>query len=59
MMCNLDHVTGYTAGVVPPGGGFTARVDLAHYIGAVVGDASRVGTISVISTREGRPTMGE
>lgn len=37
-----DHVTDCTAGDVPPVGGCTARIDLAHYLTTLIDDASRV-----------------
>lgn len=40
ILFDLDHRTDYTAGVVPPVGGFTARIDLAHYLTTLIDDAA-------------------
>ena len=44
ILVDLDHVTDYTAGLVPPVGGFTARTDLAHYLSRLIDDAASIGT---------------
>jgi putative NADH-flavin reductase len=59
ILFDLDHVTDYTAGMVPPVGGFTARSDLAHYLSRLIGDASSVGTTPIVSTTVGAPTFFE
>lgn len=56
---DLDHVTGYIAGDLPPVGGFTARTDLAHYMTTIIGDESSIGTTLVVSTTEGAPSFWE
>lgn len=59
ILFDLDHGTDYTAGVVPPVGGFTARIDLAHYLATLVDDAASIGTTPIVSTTEGAPTFWE
>jgi nucleoside-diphosphate-sugar epimerase len=59
ILFDLDHVTDYTAGMVPPVGGFTARTDLAHYLGRLIDDATSIGTTPIVSTTEGAPTFVE
>jgi uncharacterized protein YbjT (DUF2867 family) len=54
---DLDTPTGYVAGEVPPVGAFTARIDLARYMTALLGDDSTVGKTVVISTTEHVPTF--
>jgi len=49
--------TDYVAGVVPPVGGFTARIDLAHYLVELLDDPAGIGTVPIVSTTEGAPTM--
>ena len=59
ILFDLDHVTGYIAGDLPPVGGFTARTDLAHYMTTIIGDESSIGTTPVVSTTEGAPSFWE
>ncbi len=59
ILFDLDHPTGYIAGDVPPVGGFTARIDLAHYLTTLVDDAASIGTTPIVSTIEGAPTFWE
>jgi nucleoside-diphosphate-sugar epimerase len=59
ILFDLDHVTDYTAGMVPPVGGFTARTDLAHYLSRLIDDAASTGTTPIVSTTEGAPTFSE
>jgi putative NADH-flavin reductase len=59
ILFDLDHVTGYIAGDVPPVGGFTARIDLAHYLTTLIDDAATIGTTPIVSTTEGAPTFWE
>jgi putative NADH-flavin reductase len=59
ILFDLDHGTDYTAGVVPPVGGFTARVDLAHYLTTLIDDESSIGATPIVSTTEGAPTFWE
>jgi putative NADH-flavin reductase len=59
ILFDLDHGTDYTAGVVAPVGGFTARIDLAHYLATRVDDAASIGTTPIVSTTEGAPTFWE
>jgi hypothetical protein len=55
----LAHVIDYTAGVVPPVGGFTARIDLAHYLTTLIDDASSIGATPIVSTTDGAPSFWE
>jgi len=59
ILFNLDHVTDYTAGTVPPVGGFTARIDLADYLSGLIDDAASIGTTPIVSTIGGAPTFLE
>ncbi|MDT5051517.1 MAG: hypothetical protein QOD88_2997 [Mycobacterium sp.] len=59
ILFDLDKVTDYTAGDVPPVGGFTARIDLAHYLTTLIDDAASIGTTPIVSTIEGAPTFWE
>ncbi len=59
ILFDLDHGTDYTAGVVPPVGGFTARIDLAHYLTTLIDDAASIGATTIVSTAEGAPTFWE
>ena len=59
ILFDLDHGTDYTAGVVPPVGGFTARIDLAHYLTTLIDDESSIGATPIVSTTEGAPTFWE
>jgi len=59
ILFDLDHVTDYTAGTVPPVGGFTARIDLADYLSGLIDDAASIGTTPIVSTIEGAPTFLE
>lgn len=54
---NAHHVSDYTAGQVPPVGAFTARIDLAHYVSSIVGDASTYRSTPIVSTTEAAPTF--
>lgn len=54
---DADRVSDYTAGEVPPVGAFTARIDLAHYVSSIVGDASTYRTTPIVSTISGAPTF--
>jgi uncharacterized protein YbjT (DUF2867 family) len=59
ILFDLDHVTSYIAGDVPPAGGFTARIDLAHYLTTLIDDGASTGTTPIVSTTEGAPTFRE
>jgi putative NADH-flavin reductase len=59
ILFDVDHTTGYIAGDVPPVGGFTARIDLAHYLTTLIEDAASIGTTPIVSTTEGAPTFWE
>jgi putative NADH-flavin reductase len=59
ILFDLAHPTGYIAGDVPPVGGFTARIDLAHYLTTLVDDAASIGATPIVSTIEGAPTFWE
>ena len=59
ILFDLNTVTDYTAGVVPPVGGFTARYDLAHYLTTLIDDSASIGTTPIVSTTEGAPTFWE
>ncbi len=59
ILFDLDHLSGYFAGDVPPVGGFTARIDLAHYLTTLIGDAASIGNTTIVSTTEGAPTFWE
>lgn len=54
---DLPGPTEYHAGEVDPIGGFTARIDLAHYLLALADDAATVGRTVVVSTTEHTPTV--
>ena len=56
---DLDHVTDCTAGDVPPVGGFTARIDLAHYLTTLIDDASSIGATPIVSTTDGALSFWE
>ena len=49
--------TNYIAGEVDPVGAFTARVDLADYLLALVSDSTAIAKTVIVSTTEGTPTM--
>ena len=57
ILFDLDHVTDYTAGVVAPVGGFTARIDLANYLTSLIDDASSIGATPIVSTTDGAPSF--
>jgi putative NADH-flavin reductase len=59
ILFDLDRPTGYIAGDVPPVGGFTARIDLAHYLTTLIDDAASIGATPIVSTIEGAPTFWE
>ena len=59
ILFDLDHPTGYIAGDVPPVGGFTARIDLAHYLTTLIDDAASIGATPIVSTTDGAPTFWE
>jgi hypothetical protein len=59
ILFDLDHPTGYIAGDVAPVGGFTARIDLAHYLTTLIDDESSIGATPIVSTIEGAPTFWE
>jgi uncharacterized protein YbjT (DUF2867 family) len=54
---DLAEPTDYHAGEIDPIGGFTARIDLAHYLLALAGDRGTVGKTVVVSTTEHTPTV--
>ena len=54
---DLQAPTAYHAGDVDPIGGFTARIDLAHYLLALADDSATVGKTVVVSTTEHTPTV--
>jgi uncharacterized protein YbjT (DUF2867 family) len=54
---DLPEPTEYHAGEVDPIGGFTARIDLAHYLLALADDATTVRRTVVVSTTEHTPTV--
>ena len=54
---DLAEPTDYHAGEIDPIGGFTARIDLAHYLLALAGDQATVGKTVVVSTTEHTPTV--
>jgi putative NADH-flavin reductase len=54
---DLPEVTGYHAGDVDPVGAFTARIDLADYLLALVDDWRTIGKTVVVSTTEKTPTV--
>jgi uncharacterized protein YbjT (DUF2867 family) len=54
---DLPEPTGYHAGEVDPIGGFTARIDLAHYLLTLADDSATVGKTVVVSTTEHTPTV--
>jgi uncharacterized protein YbjT (DUF2867 family) len=54
---DLPAPTGYHAGAVDPIGGFTARIDLAHYLLTLADDPATVGRTVVVSTTEHTPTV--
>ena len=55
----VGFALGFVAGVVPPVGGFTARIDLAHYLTTLIDDAASIGATPIVSTTEGAPTFWE
>ena len=59
ILFDLDHPTGYIAGDVSPVGGFTARIDLAHYLTTLIDDAASIGATPIVSTTDGAPTFWE
>ncbi len=59
ILFDVDHTTGYIAGDVPPVGGFTARIDLAHFLTTLIDDAASIGATPIVSTTEGAPTFWE
>ena len=54
---DLPAPTDYHAGEVDPIGGFTARIDLAHYLLKLADDSATVGKTVVVSTTEHTPTV--
>ena len=54
---DLPAPTDYHAGEVDPIGGFTARIDLAHYLLALADDSATIGRTVVVSTTEHTPTV--
>ena len=52
---DLPAPTDYHAGEVDPIGGFTARIDLAHYLLTLADDSATVGKTVVVSTTEHTP----
>ena len=54
---DLPAPTDYHAGEVDPIGGFTARIDLAHYLLTLADDSATVGKTVVVSTTEHPPTV--
>jgi putative NADH-flavin reductase len=54
---DLSERTNYIAGEVDPVGAFTARVDLADYLLALVSDSTAIAKTVIVSTTEGTPTM--
>jgi uncharacterized protein YbjT (DUF2867 family) len=54
---DLPEPTDYHSGEVDPIGGFTARIDLAHYLLALADDRATVGKTVVVSTTEHTPTV--
>jgi uncharacterized protein YbjT (DUF2867 family) len=54
---DLPAPTAYHAGEVDPIGGFTARIDLAHYLLTLADDSATVGKTVVVSTTENTPTV--
>jgi uncharacterized protein YbjT (DUF2867 family) len=54
---DLPAPTDYHAGEVDPIGGFTARIDLAHYLLTLADDSATVGKTVVVSTTEHTPTV--
>jgi uncharacterized protein YbjT (DUF2867 family) len=54
---DLPEVTGYQAGEADPVGAFTARIDLADYLLALLDDSATIGKTVVISTTENTPTV--
>lgn len=54
---DAEQVSHYVAGMVPPVGAFTSRIDLAHYLMKVIDDTASIGTTPIVSTTEGAPTF--
>jgi len=54
---DLPAPTDYHAGEVDPIGGFTARIDLAHYLLTLADEPATVGKTVVVSTTEHTPTV--
>ena len=54
---DLDTPTHYIAGVVPPVGAFTARIDLADYVVTLADDERSIGKAPIVSTTEHAPTF--
>jgi uncharacterized protein YbjT (DUF2867 family) len=54
---DLPTPTDYHAGEVDPIGGFTARIDLAHYLLTLADDSATVGKTVVVSTTKHTPTV--
>lgn len=54
---DLPTPTDYHAGEVDPIGGFTARIDLAHYLLTLAGGSATVGKTVVVSTTKHTPTV--
>jgi hypothetical protein len=54
---DLPEQTDYVRGDVDPVGAFTARVDLANYLVAVVADADAVHQTTIVSTTVNTPSL--
>ena len=54
---DLPAPTDYHAGEVDPIGGFTARIDLAHYLLTLADDSATISKTVVVSTTEHTPTV--
>ncbi|HME48494.1 NAD(P)-dependent oxidoreductase [Mycobacterium sp.] len=54
---DLPSRTDYVAGEVDPVGAFTARIDLADYLGRLAADPATVGRTVTVSTTEHTPTL--
>lgn len=59
ILFDREHPTAYVAGKVPPVGIFTARIDLANYMGTLIEDSLTIGAAVTVSTTEGAPTFLE
>ncbi|MBX7454196.1 NAD(P)H-binding protein [Mycolicibacterium sp. 3033] len=54
---DAERVSDYIAGEVPPVGAFTARIDLAYYLGTLIGDTASIGATPIVSTVKNTPTF--